>query len=106
MRRRAFAIIVGLGLAACSQNGPGREAINSRCIAGGESPEICKCLADTSADKLEGDLFPIVVAGARGEEAASEKLINDLAPDRKARFGQAMREIARSCGADAYIVAN
>jgi hypothetical protein len=91
-------------LAACSQNGPGRAVITDRCVAGGESPEICKCLADQSAARLDKEMFQIVVYGARGEENAGERLLRDIGPDRQARFTAMAREIARACGAPDYPV--
>ena len=92
--------------AACSQNGPGRAAITDRCVASGQTPEICKCLADQSADKLDPEMFEVVVLGARGEVNASERLLRDIGPDRQNRFKVIARDIARACDAGEYLVAN
>jgi hypothetical protein len=95
---------LALALAACSQDGPGKAVITDRCVAGGESPEICKCLADQSAARLDKEMFQIVVFGAKGEENAGERLLRDIGPDRQARFTAMAREIARACGAPDYPV--
>jgi len=93
-------------LAACSQNEQGRAVITNRCVAGGESAEICKCLADQSSRKLDGDMFGIVVLGAQGDEAETDVLMKELAPERQARFTAMMQEIIRGCGAEGYLAAN
>ena len=93
-------------LGACDQNGSGRTTITNRCVAGGEAPEICKCLADASSAKLDGDLFGVVVLGAQGEDAQTEKLMKELSPERQAKFSATMREIIQGCGAEGYLAAS
>lgn len=106
MSRLMLAAIALVLLAACDQNGPGRTAITNRCVAGGEAPEICKCLADASSSKLEPDTFKVVVLGAQGEDAQTEKLVKDLPPESQARFSATMRDIIQGCGAEGYVAAN
>ncbi len=103
MLRLTTAIATLLALSACSQNGPGRAVITDRCVAGGEAPEVCKCLADESSKKLDGDMFAMVVLGAQGEEAKSDARMKDLGPDRQAKFTAAMKDIIRGCGAANYL---
>jgi hypothetical protein len=105
MARWLFPTAILIVLAGCSQNGPGRAAIAERCIAGGETPEVCQCLADESSQKLEGDLFALVVLGATGEDAEAELLVNEMSPDEHLKFAAAMREIIRKCGAEGYVAA-
>ena len=93
-------------LAACDQNGAGRTAITNRCVAGGEAAEICKCLADASSKKLDPNLFNVVVLGAQGEDAQTEKLVKELPPESQAKFSSTMREIIEACGAEGYVAAN
>jgi hypothetical protein len=95
-----------LALAACSQNAPGRAAITDRCIAGGEAPEVCRCFAEESSRKLEGDMFQIVVLGAQGEETETDRLLKELPADRQQKFSLVMREIVQSCGAEGYLAGN
>ncbi len=90
-------------LAACSQNEPGRTAIVDRCVAGGETPEICKCLADESSRQLDGDMFELVVLGAQGEETETDRRMKELTPERQARLAAMMQQIIRGCGADGYV---
>lgn len=90
-------------LAACSRDGPGRAVIVDRCVAGGESPEICKCLADTSSQRLEPDMFELVVLGAQGEENKTDERIQEMTPERQAQFSELMGGIIRSCGAQGYL---
>ena len=66
-----FAVLLpfaALGLAACSQNEVGKKVITEQCIAEGETVEVCECFAKTSNEKLDKELFDIVVLGA-GPEA-------------------------------------
>ncbi|HEY7800463.1 MAG TPA: hypothetical protein VIA80_16975 [Hyphomonadaceae bacterium] len=103
MLRKAMLTLLLVGLSACDQNGAGREAIANRCIAGGEAPEICRCFADESSSRLEGDLFQIVVLGAQGMETETDRLMKELPADRQADFSLAMREIVQACGAEGYL---
>lgn len=89
--------------AACSQNEPGRTAIVDRCVAGGETPEICQCLADQSSRQLDGEMFELVVLGAQGEEKEADRRMTELTPERQARFTAEMQHIIRGCGADGYL---
>jgi hypothetical protein len=106
MLRRTTIILTLLALGACDQNGPSRAVITDRCVAGGEAPEICKCLADESSRKLEGDMLQIVVLGAQGEETETDRLVKELPADRQLKFKAAMRGIIESCGAEGYLAAN
>jgi hypothetical protein len=106
MLRQATLVLVLLGLSACDQNASGREVIANRCIAGGEAPEICRCFADESSSRLEGDLFQIVVLGAQGMETETDRLMKELPADRQTDFSSSMREIVRTCGAEGYLAGN
>jgi hypothetical protein len=105
-RPLSIAALALMTLAACSQNGPGIASITDRCVAGGESPEVCKCLAEQSASKLDKEMFEVVVLGARGEQNASARLLRDIGPDRQNRFKTLVRDVASRCGANDYLVAN
>ena len=106
MLRQATLVLCLLGLSACDQNGSGREVIANRCVAGGEAPEICRCFADESSKRLEGDLFQIVVLGAQGMETETDRLMKELPADRQAEFSSSMREIVQACGAEGYLAGN
>lgn len=106
MARWATALAGLLVLAGCSQSGPGKAAIVDRCVAGGETAEICKCLAEQSAKKLDGEMFQIVVLGAQGEEEKTDAMVKALTPDRQTKFTTSMREIIKGCGAEGYLAAN
>ena len=106
MARRLFPTAMLIALAACSQNGPGRAAIVDRCVTGGETPEVCQCLADQSSRKLDGDMFALVVLGAQGEEAETDLLMKEMPPDRQLKFSATMREIIGACGAQDYVAAS
>jgi hypothetical protein len=93
-------------LAACSQNGPGRAAIVERCISGGEAQAVCQCLADQSSRKLDGAMFALVVLGAQGEEAETDRLMSEMSPDLQLKFSGTMREIIGMCGAQGYVAAS
>ncbi len=103
MLRKAMLVLLLVGLTACDQNASGKETIANRCIAGGEAPEICRCFADESSSRLEGDLFQIVVLGAQGMETETDRLMKELPADRQSDFASAMREIVRTCGAEVYL---
>jgi hypothetical protein len=103
MARRFLAFAALAALTACSQDGPGRAAIVDRCVAGGETPEICKCLADSSSQKLDDDMFELVILGAQGEQAKTDQRLKEMSPERQTRFTLSMREIVRGCGAQGYL---
>jgi hypothetical protein len=106
MLRQAMLVLLSVGLSACDQNGAGREVITNRCVAGGEAPEICRCFADESARRLEGDLFQIVVLGAQGMETETDRLMKELPAERQTDFSSSMREIVQACGAEGYLAGN
>ena len=103
MLRQGMFVLLFAGLAACDQNASGKEAIPNRCIAGAEAPEICRCFAEESSRRLEGDLFQIVVLGAQGMETETDRLMKELPADRQADFSAAMRGIVQTCGAEGYL---
>jgi hypothetical protein len=103
MLRQTMLVLLVLGLAACDQNAQGKEAIANRCIAGGEAPDICKCLAEESSRRLEGDLFQIVVLGAQGMETETDRLLKELPADRQAEFSAETGGIIEACGAEGYL---
>lgn len=87
-------------LAACSQNDEGRKAIADRCVADGGTDEVCKCLADESAKRLDQDMFDIVVLGAQGDDKETEIQIGELAKDRQIIFSAKVEGVRRGCGVD------
>lgn len=103
MARLLLIGIAALGLAACSQNEVGKKVITEQCIAEGETVEVCECFARTSDEKLDKELFAIVVLGAQGEDGETEKMIEELSPPQKARFTAAVREVISTCGAEGYL---
>ena len=78
MARLALLTLVALGLAACSQNEVGKKVITEQCIAEGETVEVCECFAKTSDEKLDKELFDIVVLGAQGEDIETAERIEEL----------------------------
>lgn len=103
MARLPLLALVALGLAACSQNEVGKKVIAEQCIAEGETVEVCECFAKTTDEKLEKDLFDIVVLGAQGEDGETEKLMQELSPSQKAQFAAGVREVIATCGAQGYL---
>ena len=103
MRRLAGSLIALTALAGCSQNEEGKKAIADQCLINGEAPEVCKCLARTSADKLDPALFEIVVLGAKGEDLEVSQRMEGLTPDLQARFSLTIPQILRECGTQGYL---
>lgn len=93
-------------LAACSRNETGKKVIAEQCIAEGETVEVCECFAKNTDEKLDKDLFDIVVLGAQGEDGETEKLMQELTPTQKAHFTAAVREVIATCGAEGYLAAS
>jgi Ni,Fe-hydrogenase maturation factor len=107
MRRYAAAPLLALAafaLGACSQNEQGRKTIEAQCIAGGGAEDVCACLATTSAEKLDKELFDIVVLGAQGEDVETAERIEELSPELENKMTMAIPEIIKSCGAESYLV--
>ena len=102
IRLVSFALIAG-GVAGCSQNDTGKRVIAEQCIAEGETVEVCECFAKTSDEKLEKEMFDIVVLGAQGEDGETEKLMQELSPSQKAHFSAAVREVISTCGGEGYL---
>ena len=105
MARLALLALVTLGLAACSQNEVGKKVITEQCIAEGETVEVCECFAKASDEKLDKELFDIIVLGAQGEDSETEKMVEELTPAQKAKLSAVTREVVTSCGAEGYLAA-
>jgi len=103
MRRLAASLLCVAALVACSQNEAGKTAIVDQCLANGEAPDVCDCLARMSAEKLDPVLFDIVVLGAKGEDLVVQQRMEDLTPDLQARFSLTIPQILRECGAQGYL---
>lgn len=99
----AAPLMAALALAACSQNEVGKKVIAEQCIAEGETVEVCECFAKTSDEKLDKEMFDIVVLGAQGEDGETERLMQDLSPAQKAHFSAAVREVISACGGEGYL---
>ena len=106
MARLALLALVALGLAACSQNEVGKKVITEQCIAEGETVEVCECFAKTSDEKLDKELFDIIVLGAQGEDSETEKMIEELSNQQKAKLSAVTREVITTCGAEGYLAAS
>lgn len=100
MRRLAVSLLVLAALAACSAREPGRKAILDQCVAGGVPEAVCECLATNSAEKLDQELFDVVVAGAKGDEQEATAKLDELSSEMKARFSVLIPSIRGECGAD------
>jgi len=103
MARLARIALAVAGLAACSQNEAGKKVIAEQCIAEGETVEVCECFAKVSDQKLDKELFDIVVLGAQGEDSETEKMVEELAPALKGKLAVAVREVINTCGAEGYL---
>lgn len=102
--RRVFASLAVLAaLAGCARNEEGRKAIADQCAAGGGAPEVCECLATASSDRLDQELFDLVVLGAGGHEDQVAQRVEELTPELQAKFSVVVPEIIKTCGADAYL---
>lgn len=100
MRRiaRSLVAFTVLGaLAGCSPNAQGIKVITEQCIADGEAIEVCECLGKTSSEKLDKDLFDMVVLGAQGAEQEVAGRMEDLAPEMKAKFVALIPQIRNTC---------
>lgn len=97
MGRLAASLALLALLAGCNPNGQGIKVITEQCIADGEAVPVCECLAKTSAEKLDKELFDMVVLGAQGAEQEVAGRMEDLAPEMKAKFAVVIPEIRQSC---------
>jgi hypothetical protein len=98
MRRFAVSsLVLGATLAGCSPNAQGIKVITEQCIADGEAIEVCECLGTASSEKLDKDLFDMVVLGAQGAEAEVAGRMEDLQPEMRAKFAVVTGEIRRTC---------
>ena len=105
--RRYAATLLGLAaatLAGCSQNEQGKKTIEAQCIAGGGAEDVCACLAKTSAERLDKELFDIVVLGAQGEDIETAERIAELSPQLENRLSVEVPAIIKMCGAESYLV--
>jgi hypothetical protein len=99
MARLALCALLALAaLSACSRHESGRKLITDRCLASGETSEVCECLARESDAKLDQPLFDVVVLGARGEAEEAELALQELDNQMKSRFTTLVPQIRKGCG--------
>ena len=108
MKRAALVLLAlaALGVAACSPRESGKKAIVERCLAGGEDEKVCQCQAQASAEKLDQELFDLVVLGARGEEAEAAVRVEELSPELQGRLSTLVPEIRQECESAAALSAS
>jgi hypothetical protein len=99
MKRLALVLLVfsAVAMSACSPRDAGRKAILDRCLAGAGDENVCGCQAKAAADKLDQELFDLVVLGAQGEEAEAAARVEELSPELQSRFSVLIPEIRREC---------
>jgi hypothetical protein len=99
--RGALILLASLTLfGACSAYEEGKKFITDQCLAGGNTVEVCDCLARESAARLEPQLFDIVVLGAKREDALAAARMEDLTPEQESKFTKTIPEIRNQCKVD------
>lgn len=92
--------VAGAALSGCSQNEHGKKVIAAQCIADGGMEDVCDCLAKTTAERLDPELFDMVVLGAQGEDLEAARIMEELPPELEAKFILTIPDIKRSCGVE------
>ena len=98
------AVLAAIVLGACGQNEQGKRTIEAQCIAGGGAEDVCACLAKTSSERLDKELFDIVVLGAQGEDIETAERIEELTPELQNKLTAVVPDIIKLCGAQSYLV--
>jgi hypothetical protein len=108
MKRAALVLLAlaALAASACSARDAGQKAILDRCLAGGEDEKVCDCQAQASAEKLDQELFDLVVLGAKGEEAEAAVRAEELTPELQGKFSALIPEIKQECESAAALSAS
>lgn len=91
-------VLMSASLAACDQAEASRKVIEAECLEGGDSPEVCTCLARQSIERLDSALVELVVLGARGRQAEASEKLETLENQLQAEFEAEVPEIMASCG--------
>lgn len=97
-RLALIALVAATALVGCSRNESGRKLITERCLASGETTEVCECLARESDARLDQPLFDLVVLGARGEAEEAELAMQELDNQMKSKFATLAPQIRKGCG--------
>jgi hypothetical protein len=95
----AALLVAGLVAGACSADDSGRKAIIDACLKGGQPDGVCSCLAKESARRLDKPMYEVVVLGAQGNEAETDRIMATLTPAAAQKFISTTQSIARTCGA-------
>ena len=108
MKRVALVLLAlaALGAAACSPRESGKKAILERCLAGAEDEKVCECTAQASAEKMDQELFDLVVLGAKGEEGEAAVRAEELSPELQNKFSLLVPEIKQECESAAALSAS
>jgi hypothetical protein len=95
----AALLAAGFIVGACSDDDSGRKAIVDACLKGGQQEGVCTCLARESARRLDKPMYEVVVLGAQGSEAETDRIMATLTPAAAQKFVNTTQAIARTCGA-------
>ena len=95
----AALLVAGLIGGACGADDTGRKAIVDACLKGGQPDGVCTCLAKESAQRLDKPMYEVVVLGAQGNEAETDRIMATLTPAAAQKFVSTAQSIARACGA-------
>jgi hypothetical protein len=94
----AALLAAGLVAGGCSVDDTGRKAIVDACLKSGQSDGVCSCLAKESERRLDKPMYQVVVLGAQGNEAETDRLMATLTPAAAQKFINTTQVIAKTCG--------
>jgi hypothetical protein len=95
----AALLVAGLAGGGCSVDDTGRKAIIDACLKSGQQDAVCSCLAKESTRRLDKPMYEMVVLGAQGNEAETDRLMATLTPAAAQKFASTTQSIAKTCGA-------
>ena len=75
------------------------EEITAACLKSGQPDGVCSCLAKESARRLDKPMYDLVVLGAQGNEAETDRIMATLPPAAAQKFVNTAQAIAKTCGA-------
>lgn len=101
MRRVVASSFVFAGLlAGCDAVEANRTAIEESCLANGDTPEVCSCLASETAERVDPAVLDLIAIGARGETREASERIKALDAPLRSQLSIEVPAIMAECGMD------
>ena len=98
MKHIILAAVAALALTGCGAIGGGQKAAMVKaCTDSGEAEKDCTCIADNLETSLDADTFKVVATAMVADDAAGEKMMEELSAEKQGAVMGALMSAGMTC---------